>query len=95
VVLFHQVGSIMEVKSRQEAGRDLMGRAAGSPPEHPSRRSLGLRGVRGGNRIAILRLHRLLLFEETFTAYIEHRDTAAHVAYRAKLMLEIGLPRLR
>lgn len=52
-------------------------------------------GVKGGARLQILRLHRLLEFEKAFSAYLEGKTSAAHVMARAKKMLEVGLPRLK
>jgi hypothetical protein len=42
-----------------------------------------------------VRLHRLLEFETTFSAYLEGKATAAQVKYRGDLMLKVGLPRLK
>ena len=46
-------------------------------------------------RKASLQLHRLLEFEKTWDAYLQGKTDAAHVTRRARLMLEVGLPRLR
>jgi hypothetical protein len=43
----------------------------------------------------ILRLHRLIAFEEAFTGYLEGRTSAEQVKVRARKMLSIGLPRLK
>ena len=51
--------------------------------------------IRGGVRLQLLKLHRLIEFEQTFTRYLESRATAAQVQYGAKLMLKYGLPKLR
>jgi hypothetical protein len=46
-------------------------------------------------RLNILRMHRLLRFEDTFDKYLAGQVPASYVTSRAKLMLEIGLPRLK
>lgn len=51
--------------------------------------------VQGGMRLALLKIHRLLEFQDTFDKYLEGKATAAQVKDRAEKMLEIGLPRLR
>ena len=51
--------------------------------------------IRGGARLQLLKLHRLIEFEQTFTRYLEGWATTAQVQYRAKLMLKCGLPKLR
>ncbi len=50
---------------------------------------------KGGARYRILQLHRLLVFDEAFEAYLQGKVSATYVASRAKKMLEVGLPRLR
>ena len=52
-------------------------------------------GRKGEARLQIIRLHRLLEFEWVFTAYLEAKTSADHVAARARKMLEVGLPRLK
>jgi len=46
-------------------------------------------------RLNLLRMHRLLQFEETFDKYLAGEVPASYVAARARLMLKIGLPRLK
>ncbi len=46
----------------------------------------------GNNRLEELRRHRLEIFEQVFTDYCEGKCPASYVSYRAKKMLEIGLP---
>jgi len=53
------------------------------------------KGIKGSERIKLLKWHRLVEFERVFTLYLAGQTTASHVARRAKLMLEAGLPRLR
>ena len=52
-------------------------------------------GIHGRERLEVVRLHRLLEFERVFSLYLEGKVPASRVTERAKLMLEIGLPRLR
>ena len=52
-------------------------------------------GTRGKQKLEIVRLHRLLEFETTFSAYLEGKATAAQVKARADMMLACGLPRLK
>ena len=46
-------------------------------------------------RLNLLRMHRLLQFEQTFDKYLAGEVPASYVTARAKAMLEIGLPRLK
>ena len=52
-------------------------------------------GIHGAARVNLLRLHRLVEFEAAFSAYIAGKVPAAAVAHRRRLMLKIGLPRLK
>lgn len=53
-------------------------------------------GLQGSAKRRVVQLHRLLLFEQTFTKYLEGKATALQVKQRAVKMLESGLPsRLR
>ena len=52
-------------------------------------------GARGKQKLEIVKLHRLLEFETTFSAYLEGKATAAQVKARADMMLACGLPRLK
>ncbi len=55
-----------------------------------------LTGVKSDRaRVNLLKMHRLLEFEETFSLYIEGKATSAQVKIRAEKMLEIGLPKLK
>jgi len=52
-------------------------------------------GTRGKQKLEIVRLHRLLEFETTFSSYLAGQATAAEVKARADKMLAVGLPRLK
>lgn len=49
-------------------------------------------GVHGRAKLRLLQCHRLLVFESTFDAYLRGECSAERVRYRAKLMLQAGLP---
>lgn len=49
-------------------------------------------GLRGRERLAVMRLHRLLEFEAAFDGYLQGQVSAAVVSSRARKMIEIGLP---
>jgi hypothetical protein len=54
------------------------------------------RGIRGRDRVEILRLHRLVQFYVIFDLFLEGKATAAQVKERARKLLECnGLPRFR
>jgi len=46
-------------------------------------------------RLNVLRMHRLLQFEQTFDKYLSSEVPASYVTVRAKAMLSTGLTRLR
>ncbi len=48
--------------------------------------------VRGRSRLRLMQCHRLLIFEEVFSLYLEGKASAEAVKLRATKMLEIGLP---
>lgn len=48
--------------------------------------------IQGPERLALLRLHRLIEFDRVFSAYLEGHATAQEVKERAKKMLAVGLP---
>jgi hypothetical protein len=52
-------------------------------------------GARGKQKLEIVRLHRLLEFETTFSSYLEGKASAQQVKYRGDWMLKVGLPRLK
>ena len=52
-------------------------------------------GLKGNHRRAALKLHRLAEFDLAWDAYLSGRVSAVFVTYRAKKMLEVGLPRLK
>jgi hypothetical protein len=52
-------------------------------------------GLKGNYRRAALKLHRLAEFDLAWDAYLSGRVSAVFVTYRAKKMLEVGLPRLK
>lgn len=49
-------------------------------------------GVRGPARLLLMRMHRLLEFEQAFDDYLCGKCGAEEVRLRAKKMLAIGLP---
>ena len=49
-------------------------------------------GAKGGVRLKVLQLHRLLQFQETFDKYLQGKVPASYVRLRAQKMLEVGLP---
>lgn len=49
--------------------------------------------VRGRDRLALLRLHRLMEFNEAWDKYIAGQVTASFVKHRANKMLAVGLPK--
>ena len=51
--------------------------------------------LHGQARKQALRLHRLMMFEESFDAYLAGKVPGTVVTARAKKMLQSGLPRLR
>jgi len=52
-------------------------------------------GLKGNRRRVALKLHRLAEFDLAWDAYLNGRVSAVFVTYRAKKMLEVGLPRLK
>ena len=52
-------------------------------------------GKKGRQRLSILRFHRLAVFEEAFSDYVEGKCSYERLRLRGKKMLEIGLPKLR
>jgi len=51
------------------------------------------RGVKNKKaRVTLLRIHRLLEFQQAFDEYLAGRCPAAHVTERARKMLAVGLP---
>jgi len=60
------------------------------------RASMGLtRGLHGGSRMAILKLHRLLMFQQAFDDYVAGKVPASYVTARWNKLKECGLPRLK
>ena len=59
-----------------------------------SKRSIA-RGTKGRVKLQIVRIHRLLEFEKAFNRYLAGDCSADFVTYRARKMLEVGLPQLR
>ena len=51
-----------------------------------------VRQVRVRRRLLWVQVHRLSVFERTFSAYLRGEATAGQVAMRAKKFLEVGLP---
>ena len=54
---------------------------------------MSLTKTKGYLRLEVMRIHRFMAFYEAFDAYLEGRATAKRVSYRAKKMLEVGLPK--
>ena len=52
-------------------------------------------GIRGKQRMEVLRLHRLYEFQRVWDLYLQGKTDAAHVTRRARLMLKARLPHLR
>ena len=53
------------------------------------------RGLHGCARRSALQLHRMVEFDAAWDSFISGKCTAAFVTYRARKMLESGLPKLR
>lgn len=49
-------------------------------------------GLKGNERLELVRLHRLLEFDKVWELYLQGKTTAAMVKERADKMLEVGLP---
>lgn len=82
----------MEIEARhqaQELGRDM-----GRVNIGPSRRSLAP-GLRGHNRKVLIQMHRLEMFCLAFDRYLLGLESSKFVKEKARLMLAIGLPKLK
>lgn len=61
-----------------------------------TKRTPVLGNIKGSRaRLNLLRMHRLLQFEETYDKYLAGQVPASYVASRAREMLKIGLPKLK
>lgn len=49
-------------------------------------------GAHGRARLRLVQMHRLIMFEEVFSDYLEGKATAERVRERARKMLAVGLP---
>ena len=52
-------------------------------------------GAKGGEKLRIMQLHRLLEFEKAFSLYLDGKVPAARVTERAKKMIAVGLPNFK
>ena len=49
-------------------------------------------GARGGERLLVMQMHRLLEFQKVFDLYLSGKVDAKKVKERAQKMLDVGLP---
>ena len=52
-------------------------------------------GLRGQPRLEVMRLHRLLIFQQSFDLYLKGECPAAYVTARWLKLKEVGLHKLR
>ena len=52
-------------------------------------------GLRGQPRLEVLKLHRLLVFQEAFDLYLKGECPSSYVTARWLKLKAVGLPRLR